>query len=106
MYKEEKIRSRKHMAFISGLPCVKCRVGPCDAHHIRIGTNGGMSTKPSDEWCVSLCRAHHSELHAKGERTFWSGFDAGVDGAKKLARGLYKVTGDNIAGLELIARFR
>lgn len=30
-----------------------------------------MAMKPSDRWCVSLCRDHHAEQHRIGEKTFW-----------------------------------
>lgn len=79
---------------------------PNDGHHIRVGTGGGMATKPGDENAVPLCRPHHTELHQVGERTFWGRFSAGVDGVKKLALGLYDVTGDTIAALRLMAGFR
>jgi len=103
--KVPKIRSEKHRRFIAGLPCVYCRKSPCQAAHIRNGHEGGMGLKPCDSLCVPLCPDCH-EIQGRSERKFWDRFGGGVDGAKKLARGLYKVTGDNIAGLELIARFR
>jgi len=65
-----------------------------------------MATKPGDENAVPLCRGCHTELHSIGERTFWSRFDAGVEGAKALALKLYEVTGDTIETLKLIAGFR
>lgn len=106
MLKVPKIRSEKHRRFIAGLPCVYCRKSPCQAAHIRYGHEGGMGLKSCDSLTVPLCPDCHNEQHRKGEVWFWDRFGGGVDGAKKLARGLYKVTGDNIAGLELIARFR
>jgi hypothetical protein len=29
-----------------------------------------MGQKPSDIWCISLCRDHHSQQHSLGEATF------------------------------------
>jgi uncharacterized protein (DUF2237 family) len=29
-----------------------------------------MGLKPGDNWCISLCRFHHGELHHLGEATF------------------------------------
>lgn len=45
--------------------------------HIRIGTDGGTSLKPSDYFTVSLCKLCHAEQHSIGERTFWA--NAGID---------------------------
>jgi hypothetical protein len=37
---------------------------------VRRGTDGGMGIKPSDKWCISLCRDCHSQQHRQGEETF------------------------------------
>ena len=39
------------------------------AHHVRLGTGGGMGMKPEDRWCVPLCTPCHEEVH-RGARTF------------------------------------
>lgn len=43
----------------------KC-YGPIDHHHIKTRGAGG---KDSD--CILLCRAHHSECHNIGRKTFY-----------------------------------
>lgn len=34
-----------------------------------------MGLKPSDSWCISLCRAHHLEQHEVGETAFEAKYD-------------------------------
>jgi hypothetical protein len=38
--------------------------------HVRGGTDGGIGIKPSDRFCISLCKSCHSDQHRMGERTF------------------------------------
>jgi hypothetical protein len=38
--------------------------------HVRCGTDGGTGIKPSDKWCVSLCKECHSRQHQIGEPAF------------------------------------
>lgn len=84
---------------------MSCRKSPCQAAHIRHGLAGGMGLKPCDSLTVPLCPDCHNEQHRKGEVWFWDRF-GGVNNAKKIAQELYNVTGDNIAGMKLIAGFR
>lgn len=48
------------------------------AHHIRLGTNGGSSLKPSDYFCIPLLNEYHATglfaLHIIGEGTFFELF--------------------------------
>jgi hypothetical protein len=37
-----------------------------------MGSDGGISLKPSDQWTVSLCHQHHREQHLVGEKAFQS----------------------------------
>jgi hypothetical protein len=77
-----RVRSRAHMAWVTSQDCAVCGRGPrriaipchgrVEAHHVRTGQVGGMGLKPSDADCVPLCRAHHSEGHARG----WPKFEA------------------------------
>jgi hypothetical protein len=71
-------RERKfpeHLVYIRGNRCDACdRQDTVVAHHVRIGTDGGMGMKPSDFFCIPLCDAHHKELHQHGERTFETKF--------------------------------
>jgi hypothetical protein len=56
---------RRHRCSVPG-----CRARPIECAHIRCGTDGGLGLKPSDKWCVSLCRDHHLEQHQIGEQAF------------------------------------
>jgi hypothetical protein len=46
------------------------RPGPNDSHHVRIRGNAGTGQKPSDFFCIPLCREHHGAIHQKGTTTF------------------------------------
>jgi hypothetical protein len=68
------IRSAGHCQWIRGHWCVidhptMCQ-GGIECAHVRTGTDGGTSLKPSDCWTIPLCRFHHAEQHRKGERAF------------------------------------
>lgn len=97
----------RHRAWIATLPCVKCGRRPCDAAHVRVGTDGGTSLKPSDRYCLPLCRRDgsregcHAEQHRRGEQTFWS--ELGIDPVDTALR-LWTVTGDDEAGLRAVER--
>lgn len=56
---------RRHRCCVPG-----CANLPIECAHVRRGTDGGQSLKPSDRWTVSLCREHHGEQHRIGERAF------------------------------------
>jgi len=56
---------RKHHCSVPG-----SRRLPVECAHVRIGTSGGTAIKPSDRWCISLCRHHHAEQHRLGQRSF------------------------------------
>ena len=63
----------KHRQWIRGHECL---VGGCmnrdiEAAHVRTGrTDGGTGLKPSDWWCVPLCKSHHAMQHQIGEPAF------------------------------------
>lgn len=38
--------------------------------HVRLGTDGGGSLKPSDWWTYPGCSVHHAESHRIGEASF------------------------------------
>lgn len=65
-------RSPGHCNFVRGHECSVpgCHERPIEVAHVRDGTGGGMSVKPSDRWVISLCRDHHSEQHRHGEISF------------------------------------
>jgi hypothetical protein len=69
------IRCPAHLAFVRSHECLcstKAHLctAPTEAAHVRIGTDGGTSMKPSDCFCVPLCSDHHREQHSIGEASF------------------------------------
>ena len=65
-------RSPAHRAWVRQHACSACgSTVAIECAHIRIGTDGGTGIKPSDKWCVSLCRDCHHRQHEMGEATFW-----------------------------------
>lgn len=66
-------RSKAHLLFVQGQPCLVCRQTPCDAHHLKFAQPRTLGRKVSDEFTVPLCRVHHRELHRQGnERAWWA----------------------------------
>jgi len=65
-------RSAGHRAWVrSHMCCVPgCQSVPIECAHVRTGTGAGIGQKPSDKWCISLCRDHHTEQHTVGEASF------------------------------------
>jgi hypothetical protein len=64
-------RSPAHRAWIRGHACSACGSQTAiECAHVRGGTDGGVGIKPSDRFCISLCKACHSDQHQMGERTF------------------------------------
>lgn len=67
------IRSPGHLAWIRGHECsvqqMTCE-GKIEAAHVRGGTDGGLSVKPSDCWAIPLCSRHHRLQHQIGEPEF------------------------------------
>lgn len=100
--KRKPIRDKKHLQFVSELPCLKCDSSPCDPHHLKTMTDGGIGIKPSDSWAVPLCRAHHTELHNQGEKTF---FVSKLAAARHLAVALYCANGNQGKALEAIGEW-
>lgn len=95
-------RSASHLDFLRGLPCCACGRAPrSEAAHIRLGTDGGIGTKPSDRWCLPLCGADHARQHQVGEVQYWSGL--GVD-PYGLATHLWLKSGDQAAGERAVMR--
>lgn len=72
----------RHRAFVRRHVCsVKdCANGTIECAHVRTGTDGGKSQKPSDWWTLPLCgpawvegvlvEGHHREQHRIGEPAF------------------------------------
>lgn len=71
-------RSPGHRAWVRRHACSVCGdTAAIECAHVRTGTGGGMGVKPSDRWCLSLCKRHHEQQHQYGEREFQKlyGFD-------------------------------
>ncbi len=64
-------RSKEHLLFVGGQPCLICKQAPSDAHHLRFAQPRALGRKVSDEFTVPLCRAHHQELHRHGNEKGW-----------------------------------
>ena len=100
-------RNASHLDFVRSLPCVVCGKLPrSEAAHIRVGTDGGMATKPSDKFSVPLCCGPdgcHAKQHRIGEITFWA--NSGIDPMTVAAR-LWTVSGDEAQGRRAVARAR
>jgi hypothetical protein len=67
----KRVRSKEHLRFVAGQPCLICGRTPAHAHHIRYAQAKGISLKVSDEFTVPLCAIHHSENHATGNEMRW-----------------------------------
>ena len=61
-----------HRAFVRRHACSACgSMTNIECAHIRDGNGGGISMKPSDRHCVSLCAECHRRQHEMGEGPFW-----------------------------------
>jgi hypothetical protein len=65
-------RSPGHRAFVRRHACCVCGSQVAiECAHVRDGNGGGISMKPSDRHCVSLCKPCHALQHQIGEVSFW-----------------------------------
>jgi hypothetical protein len=69
--KPVRLRDRDHLKFVSTQPCLACGRSPSDAHHLKFAQGRSLGRKVSDEFTVPLCRAHHRELHQRGDERLW-----------------------------------
>ncbi len=69
--KTVRIRDKDHLRFVASHPCAICGKSPSDAHHIRFAQPRALGRKVSDEFTVPVCRAHHREIHRKGDEAAW-----------------------------------
>lgn len=69
---DTRLHSAEHRASVRRHPCLvpECSERPIQSAHVRTGTDGALSIKPSSFWCVPLCAAHHQQQHNLGERSF------------------------------------
>lgn len=100
--------SRSHADFIRSLPCCCCGAPPrSEQAHIRTGTDGGMSLRPSDRYSVPLCPSCHrtgpNPQHQTklSEAEWWA--EKGVD-PYGLAEHLWTKSGDLSAGTRAALR--
>lgn len=83
-------RSPAHRSWVRSHACCACgSVVAIECAHARNGTDGGMGMKPSDVWCISLCKECHAEQHRIGEPVFE--IKHGID-MKDLARAFVKAS--------------
>ena len=83
-------RNKEHLRYVAQQPCLLCARKPSDPHHLQFVQPRALGRKPSDEFAVPLCRAHHRAAHRAGEeRAWWKA--AGIDPIK-IARKLWKET--------------
>lgn len=109
-FKTPRVKTRSHLDFVKGLPCVCCATKGLlrmadDPMHIRAGSDlhgkepaGGGQTS-DDRWSLPGCRRHHVQQHAGNELVFWDSF--GID-PFLLALVLWGLTGDDYAAVEAI----
>lgn len=68
---DERRRSPAHRAWVRGHACCACgSTTAIECAHVRTGTDGGVGIKPSDRWCISLCKVCHQRQHNIGEEAF------------------------------------
>jgi hypothetical protein len=76
--KHKNHRNLKYLAWLRSQPCAVSGDKAQCAHHIRLGTNGGSSLKPSDYFCIPLLNEFHTTgteaLHMIGEETFLNSY--------------------------------
>jgi hypothetical protein len=102
------LRDKNHLGFVRALPCLACgRRAPCEAAHVRLGTDGAAGRKPGDLYAVPLCVRCHAVQHDFGEDTFWANrMNCGITDPWRIAERLYKVSGDIEAGYRAIQHAR
>lgn len=69
--KHAPIRDRKYLDWLREQPCVVTGSGECEPAHLRWGTDGGMSSKPSDCYAFPLHFSLHRKQHSMPEPEFW-----------------------------------
>ena len=89
--KEPQYRSPGYLRSIRKLECACAKTLTCcgeiEAAHVRTGTDGGASVKPSDFWTIPLCHYHHAQQHRIGELAFEKQYAIEM---KAIASGLWR----------------
>lgn len=87
------IRCDGHLKWVRGHNCVCVEIDPTgcggriEAAHVRRGTDGGIGSKPGDNWTLPACSNHHAEQHRVGEQTFEKTYKLSM---KKIAASLWQ----------------
>jgi hypothetical protein len=80
-------RSPGHRNWVRLHGCSACgSFAGVECAHVRTGTDGGVGFKPSDRFCISLCRDCHARQHQIGEPAFEK--ETGID-MKALAEAFF-----------------
>ncbi len=66
-----RVRDKAHLRYVADQPCLICGRRPSQAHHLRHAQPRALGRKPSDEWLIPLCAAHHRSLHDFGNEPEW-----------------------------------
>ncbi len=61
----------EYLSYIRKQACISCGVFGCEAHHLRMGNQSGISLKNPDYMTIPLCKNCHNILHQKGELSFY-----------------------------------
>jgi hypothetical protein len=89
-------RNKAHRLFVAAQPCLICGKSPSDAHHLRFAQPRALGRKVSDEFAVPLCRAHHRDLHHRGNEIDWWGNIDPIKVSEQLWRQTLNVAGSTI----------
>lgn len=105
--KTQYVRNKRHLQFVSTLPCVITgKQGSVQACHIRSGNSAGMGLKSGDNSVLPMDYEVHARQHAAGsEVKFWEQY-GGIEKARELANALFVKSGQPDECLMLIARFK
>jgi len=104
-FKVKKVRDVKHRRFIASLPCLITGAPGVQCAHIRKGNGAGTGLKSGDDCCVPLSCAQHTLQGERGETGYWKPY-GGTERATRLAKELYKHTGDRETCLQLMEDFK
>ncbi len=98
MLKKKPFRSKKYRRWVSSLPCAVCgRIGASQCAHIKDGC--GTAGAPDNQTLPLCCdtsneqRGCHQKQHDGNERDWWNEH-GGIEKAKQLAQGLYRIWRD------------
>lgn len=89
------IRCQGHLKFVRGFNCVCSEIDPSgcggkiEAAHVRRGTDGGIGSKPGDNWTYPGCSEHHAEQHRIGEQSFEKKYRLNL---KQIAERLWRIS--------------